>query len=136
MVILKLTQGLSAQIKINPPPFDSNVKISLFKAYITAHKFNIICLSETYAHCITQLCNTSLEIPGCNLICFDHPSNTKQGNISMYYTTSLPSRVINACLLQECVCFEVLCVMFNFVVLYRSPSQIKTNMILFAITLN
>ena len=136
MLILKLTQGLSAQIKINPPPFDSNVKKFFFKAYITAHKLNIICLSETYVHYITQLYDTSLEIPGCNLICSDHPSNTKQRNISMYYTISLPSRVINACLLQECVWFEVLCVMFNFVVLYRSPSQIKTDMILFAITLN
>ena len=66
-----------------------------------------------------------LQIPGYNLIRFDHPSNTKRGGVCVYYRNSLPLRVINIGYLHECLSFEMqtgdkIC---NFVSLYRSPSQ-------------
>ena len=40
------------------------VKISLLKAYMTVHKFDIICLSETYLDSSTRPDDDNLEIEG------------------------------------------------------------------------
>ena len=57
----------------------------------------------------------------------DHPSNTKGGDVWLYYKRLLPLKVIDVSYLQEYINFEVkigdkTC---NFVSLYRSPSQTK-----------
>ena len=52
------------------------LKISLSSAYISVHKFDIICLSETYLSSETSPDNDNLEIPGYNTIRNDYPSNT------------------------------------------------------------
>ena len=39
-------------------------KVSLLKAYPIVHKFDIVCLSETYLHSNTALDNDNLEIFG------------------------------------------------------------------------
>ena len=41
------------------------------------HKFNIICLSETYSDFTTPTDDDTLQIHGYTLIRCDHPSNTK-----------------------------------------------------------
>ena len=102
----------------------------LFKAYITAHKIDIIYLSETYPDSSIKSDNDNLEIPGYNLVCSNHPSNNKRSGVSMQYTTSLPHRVfsvlpLDICFLQELITFGVMtgdkeC---NFIALYRSSSQ-------------
>ena len=56
-------------------------KVSLLKAYITAHETDIICLSVTYLDPSIQLDNDHLEIPGYNLVRSDHPSNNKRGGV-------------------------------------------------------
>ena len=101
------------------------VKISLLKAYITVHKFDIICLSETYLDSSTRHDDENLEIPGYDIARADHPTNTKRGGVCIYYKKCLPLRVLNIIFLNECINFELrigdkTC---NFVVLYRSPSQ-------------
>ena len=101
------------------------MKISLLKAYITVHKFDIICLSETYLDSSTRHDDENLEIPGYDIARADHPTNTKRGGVCIYYKKCLPLRILNIIFLNECINFELrigdkTC---NFVVLYRSPSQ-------------
>ena len=57
----------------------------------------------------------------------DHPSNTKRGDVCLYYKFSLPLKVIDVSYLQECINFEVKIggETRNLVSLYRSPSQTK-----------
>ena len=70
-------------------------KVSLLSAYISVHKFDIICLSETYLNSEIPSDDENLEIPGYNLVREDHPSNSKRGGVCVYYKSSLPFRVIN-----------------------------------------
>ena len=100
-------------------------KLFLLKAYISVHKFDIICLSETYLDSTVPLDDVNLVISGYNLIRSDHPSNTKRGGVCLYYKNYLPLRVLNISYLKECLNFELKigdksC---NFIALYRSPSQ-------------
>ena len=90
---------------------------------MSVHKFDIICLSETYLD--SSIDDESLEISGYSLIRSDHPSNKKRGGICISYKNFLPLKVTGVRLLEECIAFELitrnrLC---SFVALYRSPSQ-------------
>ena len=135
---------LSGDVEINPGPLSNckeyfsiclwNLnsisvhgysKLFLLKAYIILHKFDIICLSETYLDFTIPKDDNKLPISGYTLIRSDHVSNTKPGGVCIYYKSSLPLRVINIGYLHECLSFELqngdkIC---NFVALYRSPSQ-------------
>ena len=135
---------LSGDVEVNPGPKNSvseclsichwNLnsilahdysKLFLLKAYISVHKFDIICLSETYLDSTVPLDDVNLVISGYNLIRSDHPSNTKRGGVCLYYKNYLPLRVLNISYLKECLNFELKigdksC---NFIALYRSPSQ-------------
>ena len=100
-------------------------KLFLLKVYISFHKFDIICLSETYLDLTVSLDDVNLVISRYNLIRSDHPSNTKRGRVCLYYKIYLPLRVLNISYLKECLDFELKigdksC---NFIALYRSPSQ-------------
>ena len=100
-------------------------KVSLLSAYISVHRIDIICFSETYLNYEIPSDYKNLEIVGCNLVREDHPSNSKRGGICVYYKSSLRFRVINVKYLQESVSFELRiggkC--SKFPCLYRSPSQ-------------
>ena len=100
-------------------------KLFLLKAYIAIHRFDIICLSERYLDSSTTSDDDNLKISGYNLIHSDHPSNSKGGDVCIYYKSFLPFRVLSVQYLQECINFELnvgskIC---NFISLYRSPSQ-------------
>ena len=101
------------------------IKLSLLRAHISVHNFDILCLSETYRDSTISSNDSNLIIPGYDLYRADHPSNVKCGGICIYYNNFLPLKVTNIQYLQECINFEMkigdkLC---NFVALYRSPSQ-------------
>ena len=101
----------------------------LLRAYIANHKFDIICLSETYLDSTVASDDENLEITGYNLVRSDHPANTKRGGVCLYYKTCLPLRVLDIQYLNECINFELkigdkLC---TFVALYRSPNQSLDN---------
>ena len=70
-------------------------KLFLWKAYISVHKFDIICLSEAYLDSTVPLNDDYLVIYGYDLIRSDHPSNTKRGGVCLYYKNYLPLRVLN-----------------------------------------
>ena len=61
-------------------------KLSLLRAYITVHKSDVICLSDTYLNSPILHDDTNLQIPGYNLDRKDHPLNVKQ---EVFTTTSL-----------------------------------------------
>ena len=61
------------------------VKASLLTVYNSIHKFNIICLSQTYVNSKTLSNDESLSVTGYNLIKVDHPSNTKHGGTWIYF---------------------------------------------------
>ena len=83
------------------------MKASLLLVYISAHKFDIICLSETYLNSETSSDDGSLEIPSYNIIRDDHPSNAKRGGVCVYYKSNLPFKLFNIKYLQECISFEM-----------------------------
>ena len=70
-------------------------KLHLLRAYLSVHKFDIICLLETYLDSCAG--DESLEISGYYLICTDHPSNKKHGGTCIYYKNFLPLKVIGTC---------------------------------------
>ena len=82
-------------------------KVSLLSAYISIHKFDIICLSEIYLNCESPSNDESLEKAGYNLVREAHPSNSKRGGVCLYYKSSLPFRVINVKYLQKSISFEL-----------------------------
>ena len=101
------------------------IKVSLLRAYISTHKFDVICISETYLDSDTSDDDGNLKIAGYNFIRADHPSNTKRGAVCIYYKHSLPFKLLNIHYLKKCMNFEIsfggkIC---HFTSLYRSPSQ-------------
>ena len=61
------------------------IKISHLKTYIATHKLDVICLLETCHNSSIFNDDDSFEIPCYDLFRADHPSNTKQGNVCIYY---------------------------------------------------
>ena len=100
------------------------LKLSLLRAYIAVHKFDVICLSETYLDSSILLDDNYLQIPGYNLYREDHPLNVKRRGVCIYHNFSLPLTIKNIHYLQEYINFEIkikvkVC---NFIRLYRSPN--------------
>ena len=100
-------------------------EVSLLKAYLAVHKFDIVCFSRTYLNSNTAPNNNSLELSGYNLIRSDHPSNSKRGVVCIYYINFLHLRVLDIHYVHECINIELkigdkLCYI---IALYRSPSQ-------------
>ena len=96
------------------------IKLSLLKAYIAIHKFDIICLSETYHDSSATSDDDNLAISGYNLIPSGHPSNKKSGGVCIYYKNFLPLRVLSIQYLQECINSElnISAKICNFIYLY------------------
>ena len=135
---------LSGDIELNPGPKPSSfkcfsichwnlnsitshdfLKVKLLTAYNVMHKFDIICISESYLNSDTSSNDNNLNIPGYNMSRADHPSENRRGGVCIYYKESLPIKMLNINYLQECICFDLkigskLCTIVS---LYRSPSQ-------------
>ena len=106
-----------------------DIQISLLRAYIFTLKFDVICSSETYLDSDTYDDDSNLKIAGYYLIRADHPSNTKKGGVCIYYIHSVAFRLLNIHNLKECMNFETSLAgkIYNFIPLYRSPSQSSDN---------
>ena len=101
------------------------IKLSLVRAYVSTHKFDIICISGTYLNSDTSTVDENLEIIGYTLITADHSSNTKRRGVCIYYKHSLAFRLLDICYLDKCINFETLVggKLSNFISLYHLPSQ-------------
>ena len=100
------------------------IKKSLIQAYNSNHKYDFICISETYLDSSVSDDGKELAMECYNLIRADHPSNVKKGLLQ----ESIAVQIINTNSLSECLLSEVT---FNnkksyIAVLYRSPSQTNT----------
>ena len=95
---------------------------------MTIHKFDIICLSETYLDSSIPVHDNNLEISGYKLTRSDHLSS-KRGGVCIYYKNFLSLKVCDVSLLDECIKFEL---KIGFVALYRCPSQTQDDFLLFS----
>ena len=98
---------------------------SHMSTFISVYKLDIICHSETYLNSETLPDDKNLEILGYSFTRKDHPSNTKRGEVCVYFKNTLPFKLINIKYLQECITFEIRtgrksC---KFICLYRFASQ-------------
>ena len=59
------------------------------------HKFDAICITETYLDCDTSDDDDKLTFTGYNLVRANHSSNTKQGGDCIYWKNSLTFRLLN-----------------------------------------
>ena len=109
----------------------------IFSAYNSRHKFEIICLSETYLDCSILPQDLNLEMQGYRLIQTDHPPNVKQGSTCVYYKNHLPLKLLNLNSLQECIIFglSIKNKFFIIAALYRSPSQLHSEFTNFSTSL-
>ena len=120
--------NVSGDAEITP-----GLKLILLKAYIILHKFDIICLSETYLDSTAPIDDDKLHLRYTFIRC-NHLSNAERGRVFIYYRSSLPLRVLNIGYLHECLSFEMQIgdKIYNFVGLYRSPSQSQDDFQAFA----
>ena len=61
------------------------IKIALLKAYLSFHKMDIVCFSETFLDSSIPVDDDILQIPGYGSVGADYPSNTKCGGVLLYY---------------------------------------------------
>ena len=61
---------------------------------LQVYKFDIICLSETYLYSKHLRDNNNLDISGYKLMRSDHPSNSKRGELPIYYNETSTLRDI------------------------------------------
>ena len=80
-------------------------KLFLLSAYNPIHKYDIICISESYLHNTAD--NNVLSTDGFNLIKADHPNNQKKGGTCMDFKGQLKLRQINATYFSKCILSEV-----------------------------
>ena len=100
-------------------------KLSLLEAYKVQHKFDMMCLSETFLDSSIPTDDERLNMTGYKLIRADNPSDSKKGGEGIYYNESLAVPQFEVKNLNECRIFEVsIKNKREYVVsLYRSPSQ-------------
>ena len=131
---------MSEDIEKNPGPKENNnlsflhwnlnslavhnyEKFLALQAFNSLHKYDIICLSETFLD--STFNDQDLDFNGYKILRADHPDDVKMGGVCVYYKQSHPLRIFNIFNLNEYLVFEVqhmnqICII---VTLYRSPSQ-------------
>ena len=100
-------------------------KLSLLQAYNTIHQYDILCISETYLDSSVSTDDSTLSLPGYNLVRSDHPSNVKRVAVCLYHRGNLSLRIISVSFLSQCVLCEVTIQRQKdyLIVIYQSPSQ-------------
>ena len=82
-------------------------KLSLLEVYNVQHKFDMICLSETFLDSSIPTNDETLNTKGSKLRRADNPSDNKKGGVGIYYKEFLPVRPVEVKTLNECIIFEV-----------------------------
>ena len=113
--------------KLNSLTAHNYLKVSLLWAYVAIKKSAVVCLSETFLDSSNLSDDDSFDLPGYNIVRAKHPSNTEKGGVSICFKNSLPLKVLDIQLLQECIHFEIKIAdkTYNFISFHRSPSQSK-----------
>ena len=82
-------------------------KLTLLQPYNTIHQYDILCISETYLDSSVLIDDTTLSLPGFNLVWSDHISNVKRGGVCLHYKESLSWKIINVSIFSQCLLCEV-----------------------------
>ena len=100
-------------------------KLDLLRAFNDIHKFDIICLSETYLDSTFSLDHRELLIDNYTMVRSDHPADVRRGGVCIYYKKCLPIQILHISKPSECIVLELDCngKKLLFSTLYRSPSQ-------------
>ena len=69
---------------------DDFTKLAQLEVYLALHKFDIVCLSETFLDSSISSDDPRIALEGYNLLRCDHPRNEKKGGVCMYYKDHLP----------------------------------------------
>ena len=113
-MVISVLLLLGCGVELNPGPKQSSIntfsvchwnlismcahnyaKIFLLKPYIAIHKFDIICIPETYLDSNTSHDDNNLEISDYNLMRSAYLSNNKQRGICIYHKHLLSWRILN-----------------------------------------
>ena len=70
--------------------YNNYIKLSLLRVYLSKHKFDVICISETYLDSDISHEDANQEIIGYTLIRADHAANTKRGANLLQKFSPLP----------------------------------------------
>ena len=85
----KPDSNLSAcHLNVNSIPSHNFQKIAVLESFVEMHKFDIICISETFLNNTYE--DNHLNLNGYSLLHADHPSNAKRGGVCIYYKENLP----------------------------------------------
>ena len=109
-----------------------------FESLYSTPKFRCsFCIRDISWYTIT-LDYKNLEITGYNILRADNASNSKRGGVYLSYKSSFALGVIDVHYLQECLIFGILVgwKLWNFISLFRSPSQSSDSFEEFAESLN
>ena len=68
---------------VNSIPSHNFQKIAVVESFVAMHKFDIICISETFLNNTYE--DNYLNLGGYRLLRADHPSNAKRGEVCIYY---------------------------------------------------
>ena len=60
-------------------------KISQLEAYNLVYKHDFICISETFFDYSVQEGHKNIQLDGYNFLRADHPSNSRQGGVCIFY---------------------------------------------------
>ena len=77
------------------------IKLSSIQALNSIHKFDLLCISETYLDSSISSDNPDLTLDGYKLIRSDHPLDIKRGGALIYYKETLPIKFLNISNLGE-----------------------------------
>ena len=67
-------------------------KIAVLESFVAMHRFDIICISETFLNNTYK--DNDLHLNGYSLLRATHPSNAKRGGVYIYYKETLALKVI------------------------------------------
>ena len=92
---------------VNSFAANNMLKLSSIAAYNSIHKYDFICISETYLDSSVQSDDRDISINGYNLIRADLPSNNKRGGVCIYYRESLAVQLVKTNYLNQCLLCEI-----------------------------
>ena len=101
-------------------------KIAQVSAFLSVYNFDVFCICESFLNSEIKNDDPRLAIEGYDLVRCDHPSDSKRGEVCVYYKSHLSLiRRPELTSLEECLTCELKSGTnsFIFCLLYRSPSQ-------------
>ena len=78
LLILAIVFQSICHCNLNSLTAHNYLKVSLLRAYVAIKKFDVVCLSETYLDSSNLCDDDNFNLPGCNVVRADYPSNTKK----------------------------------------------------------